>query len=166
MFFVADGSNMSEEALNSVLRQIYRDRLSLQYSHSFILSDQTEYNSIFRLLCNISLYSGLNLSALNGDSIKKIINSSISKNSLISKTFEEELREIRKEILKCMRATILGKCGLEIRIMFSMKEKEKEKENKIISGIVYNLLSFSDNEATFALYDLYQMIKLLGGGCI
>lgn len=166
MFFVADGSNMSEEALNSVLKEAHRERLSLQYSHSFILSDETEYNSIFRLLDNISSYSGLNLSTLNEDSIKKIISSSVSKDSLINKTFEEELREIRKELLECMEATILGKSGFEIRIMFSMKEKEKEKEKKIISGIVDNLLSFSGSGATFALYDLYQMIKLLGGGSI
>jgi hypothetical protein len=166
MFFVADGSNMSPEALSSALREVHHDGLSLQYCHSFTLSDQNEYNSIFRLLGNLSLYSDLNLSNLNDDNIKKIISSSVSKGSLISKTLEEELREIRKELLKCMEATILGKSELEIKIMFSMKEKEEEKGKKIVSEIIGNLLSFSGSKAAFALYDLYQMIKLLGGGII
>jgi len=167
MFFVTDGSNVSEEVLDSILKEVYDENLSLQYSFSYVLSDMGEFNSIFRLLNNIEQYYDLNLNSLDKNSMEKVIRSSISESKLINEDLEEEIRNLRRILLRSINVSISGESELNIRILFSIKEKEKRgmKEKEKISKIVSNLFSL-DDEVKFALYDLYQVIKLIGGGVI
>ncbi|GIU72562.1 MAG: phosphohydrolase [Candidatus Nitrosocaldaceae archaeon] len=143
-FFVADSGNISDKALESIFNRIEdKEHLSMQ---PYAIDDSI--NSISRLL---------NILQLNGTNIDSIVDDLLIK--VNHNEFKEELKRIRNLCLKNLYVNINGSSELKLRVVYGKKESSDPKMAKIVN----NLLMFKgNNKIYFVLYDLYQLLKVMG----
>lgn len=125
----------------------------------YILSDKNDSRNIARLLDVI--YQMLNDD--NGEMVANrdtgLLNLLASDRIGLSGNHYERLKSLRRNLITTLYIDIYGSTEHYIKIIFA----SKEKINKGIYGTLVSNLLFNDGKRlVFALYDLYQLLKVMG----
>lgn len=165
-FYNIDTGRLSSEYIDEILETLSeRDKVSMQYRHSYSLSDINEKHSIFKLLSlalpkslgNID-FPEINLDALNEDFIKRMIK--LHK----IKGFIETLKDKKNVINDIISINIGGESDFYLKVAY-VASKYSSESGINAQSILKNLLEISEiGFQSFNLADLILLIKLLGGG--
>ncbi len=169
-FYNIDTGRLSPEYIDEILETLSkRDKVSMQYRHTYTLSDINEKHSIFRLLSlafprkleNIDLQE-INLDKLNEDFIKKMIK--LHK----IESFIEAIKHRKNIINDIISINIEGESDFYLKVAYVTSKYSSELEAELginAQTILKNLLEISESGfQSFNLADLLILIKILGGG--
>lgn len=146
-FYIADGGKFNKDALESIFNKLREQSLSIQ---PYLVGNNN--NSINRLL-NIILCS-----EPNEDPIDILLSYLNINNIKFNDKYLELLKDIRNNCLKNIQVNINGVNDLWLRVIYSVRESN----NKILKKILNNLFIVNNNKPYFALYDLYQLLEVMG----
>jgi len=169
-FYNIDTGRLSPEYLDEILETLSkRDKVSMQYRHTYTLSDINEKHSIFRLLSlvlprkleNIDLQE-VNLDKLNEGFIKKMIK--LHK----IESFIEAIKHRKNIINDIISINIEGESDFYLKVAYVTSKYSSESETELginAQTILKNLLEISESGfQSFNLADLFILIKILGSG--
>ena len=148
-FYIANGGKFSKDALESIITKLKKHGLSIQ---PYFVGN-TNRNSINKLLNII-----LDLEQ-NKDSIDILLCSLDKNNIRFDNKYLDMLKDIRNNCLKNIQVNIDGTTDLWLRVIYSVRESNN---NKILNKILNNLLVINNQQTYFALYDLYQLLEVMG----
>jgi hypothetical protein len=165
-FYVADVGTMTEYSLDYVIDIIGSRKLSLirrdkDKVSSFTISRVEREDSIFRLL-NV-IFEGVDVDTFNYRSILDVIVDTVNKaRNHVKSSLYEKLVNLRNDVLDVMKAALPTDDGIKVKLIYAKRQRERLGEKHYYGDLVKNL--FNVKEMTFALHDMFQIIKMINGG--
>lgn len=151
-FWIADGSQLNRRMLNYITSYLSNHGIS---SQPYYLIDSKNDKSIYRLLKIIDAantdYDYTNLLNMLDDNLLEL-----------KKEYLDRLKELRRDILSSLQVNINGESDLILNIIFATKEEKNSINKETYGMLVNNLLQKCDKGYIFPLYDLYQLLKVIG----
>ncbi|MEM2857114.1 MAG: HD domain-containing protein [Candidatus Nitrosocaldaceae archaeon] len=152
-FWVADGSRLSKKTLDYITTYLNKKGISLQPYH---VSDKNNERSVYRLLEIVR-----HIDNLDSDYISLLLNMLNDSKLELKEEYKHKLKELRRDMLSTLQVSINGESDLMINILFAIKEMQPSR-NQVYRMLIDNLLRIENKRYIFPLYDLYQLLKVIG----
>jgi hypothetical protein len=80
----------------------------------------------------------------------------------VKSSLYEKLVNLRNDVLDVMKAALPTDDGIKVKLIYAKRQRERLGEKHYYGDLVKNL--FNVKEMTFALHDMFQIIKMINGG--
>ncbi|MEM1558297.1 MAG: hypothetical protein QXG12_06870, partial [Thermoproteota archaeon] len=168
-FLTADGGWVTDESVKLLIEEAYNEGVS-RMRDSYYLSNVQNERSIIRLLNIVEYDNKINLNDLSLDRLLKVIGEGGNDNEKEEKI--SRLKKIRNVIHDIFASSRLKVEPGKIKLIYVIREAEtapievRELMKVIKEEMIFQVYKKMNQNINFNFYDLFILIKLLGGGSL
>jgi hypothetical protein len=163
-FFMTDGGWATSETIASIVNEAWNGGIS-RMKESYFLSNAQDKKSILRLMNIVEYDMKIDLNDLSAGRLLEIVKEGKDANTKEEKVYR--LRELRNYIHDIFASSKLKVKPGKMEFIYTVKEAESAPSNLkriLMKEIAYQAFQKMNSDVNLNLYDLFLLVKLLGGG--
>jgi hypothetical protein len=163
-FFVTDGGWVTSETVKLIVDEAQNEGVS-RMKDSYFLSNAQDEKSILRLLNIVEYDKKIDLDDLSAERLLEIVKEGRDANTKEEKVYR--LRELRNYIHDIFASSKLKVKSGKMEFIYTVKEAETAPSSMkriLMKEIARQAFQKMNSDVNLNLYDLFLLVKLLGGG--